>query len=309
MLKIRETTMRIIFFVAALASVAAVVLICVFLFAQGLPAIGEIGILDFLLGERWQPLHRETPVFGILPFILGSIYVTAGAIILGVPIGIFTAIFMAKMCPKGIYGFVKPALNLLAGIPSVVYGFFGMMVVVPILFDTFDMVDGRSMLAASIILGIMILPTVITIAETNLRAVPQELYEGAVALGASHERAVFKVILPAARSGVMAAIILGVGRAIGETMAVTMVAGNQPAMRMPYELFRGIRTMTANIVMEMGYSQVGSLHQGALIATGVVLFVFVLIINMLFSMLNKEKNIKDEMKKEAAETTEIEQTP
>ena len=298
MLKARESIMRIVFFVAALASIAAVALICVFLFAQGLPAMMRIGVLDFLFGTRWAPLHSSDPAYGILPFILGSIYVTAGAIILGVPIGIFMAIFMARICPPHIYRFIKPALNLMAGVPSVIYGFFGMVVVVPAIFEAFgkqfDMMSGNTMFAASIILGIMILPTIITIAETNLRAVPQELYEGAVALGASHERAVFKVVLPAAKSGVMAAVVLGVGRAIGETMAVNMVAGNQPALRMPWEIFKGIRTMTTNIVIEMGYVETGSLHNGALIATGVVLFVFILIINSLFSILNREKKDKKE---------------
>ena len=308
MLKARESIMRVVFFVAALASILAVALICVFLFAQGLPAMARIGVLDFLLGIRWAPLHGSDPAYGILPFILGSIYVTAGAIILGVPIGVLMAIFMARVCPKGIYRFIKPALNLMAGVPSVIYGFFGIVVVVPAIFEAFgkqfDMMSGNTMLAASIILGIMILPTVITIAETNLRAVPQELYEGAVALGASHERAVFKVVLPAARSGVMAAIVLGVGRAIGETMAVNMVAGNQPALRMPWEIFKGIRTMTTNIVIEMGYVETGSLHNGALIATGVVLFVFILIINTLFSILNKDKKDKNETKKKALQEAE-----
>ena len=297
---LKENVMRAVFFIAALASILAVGLICVFLFAQGLPAVMKIGVMDFLLGTRWAPLHSSDPSFGILPFILGSIYVTAGAILLGVPVGIFTAIFMARICPGRIYKYIKPALNLMAGVPSVIYGFFGIVVVVPAIFEAFgkqfDMMSGNTMLAASIILGIMILPTIITIAETNLRAVPQELYEGAVALGASHERAVFKVVLPAARSGVMAAVVLGVGRAIGETMAVNMVAGNQPALRMPYELLKGVRTMTTNIVIEMGYVETGSLHNGALIATGVVLFVFILIINTLFSILNREKKDKKERK-------------
>jgi len=296
MLKAREKTMRIVFFTAALASIFAVGLICVFLFAQGLPAMTRIGVMDFLMGTRWAPLHSTDPAFGILPFILGSVYVTAGAIVLGVPVGVLTAIFMARMCPAGVYRYLKPALNLMAGVPSVIYGFFGMVVIVPAIFEAFgknfDMMSGNTMLAACIILGIMILPTIITIAETNLRAVPQELYEGAVALGASHERAVFKVVLPAARSGVMAAVVLGVGRAIGETMAVNMVAGNQPALRLPWEFLKGIRTMTTNIVIEMGYVEAGSLHNGALIATGVVLFVFILIINTLFSILNREKKNK-----------------
>jgi len=289
--------MRVVFFVAALASIISVILICAFLFAQGLPAMTRIGVLDFLLGIKWAPTVSD-PSFGILPMILGSIYVTAGAILIGVPIGVFVAIFMARMCPKPIYRFLKPAVNLMAGVPSVIYGFFGMMVLVPLIFEMlgkrFDLMSGDTMLAASILLGIMILPTVISIAETNLRAVPQELYEAAVALGASHERAVFKVVLPAARSGVMAAVVLGVGRAIGETMAVRMVAGNQTVLRMPYELLKGVRTLTTNIVIEMGYVEHGSLHNGALIATGVVLFVFILIINLLFSILNqdKEKRVK-----------------
>ena len=303
MLKAREKIMRVVFFTAALASVLAVGLICVFLFAQGLPAIARVGVMDFLLGTRWAPLHSADPSFGILPFILGSIYVTGGAIIMGVPVGIFTAIFMARMCPNSVYRFIKPALNLMAGVPSVIYGFFGMVVVVPAIFEafgkSFDIMSGNTMLAASIILGIMILPTIITIAETNLRAVPGELYEGAVALGASHERAVFKVVLPAARSGVMAAVVLGVGRAIGETMAVNMVAGNQPALRLPWDFLKGVRTLTTNIVIEMGYVEYGSLHNGALIATGVVLFVFILIINTLFSILNREK--KDKKERAAAE--------
>jgi len=290
--KTRESVMCFIFLIAALASILSVALICVFLFAQGLPAIFRIGAFNFLLGQRWAPTHSDA-AFGILPMILGSIYVTAGAIIVGVPIGIFTAIFMANICPKPIYRFMKPAISLMAGVPSVIYGLFGMMVLVPLIFDLFgrqfNMMSGDTMLAASMLLGIMILPTVISVAETNLRAVPRELYEGAVALGASHERAVFKVILPAARSGVMAAVVLGVGRAIGETMAVTMVAGNQTVLRMPYELLRGIRTMTANIVIEMGYVEHGSLHNGALIATGVVLFVFILIINILFSILTQDQ--------------------
>ncbi|MCL2030410.1 MAG: phosphate ABC transporter permease subunit PstC [Oscillospiraceae bacterium] len=288
----KERVMRAAFFMAALASVVSVALICVFLLYQGLPTLFEIGPLQFLLGRKWQPaaLYSE-PSFGILPMILGSIYVTGGAIALGVPIGLWTAVFMARMCPKALYRVLKPAVNLMAGVPSVIYGFFGMMFLVPMIFgflgERFDMVSGSTMLTASVLLGVMILPTVISIAETNLRAVPPELYEGAVALGASHERAVFKVVLPAARSGVMAAIVLGVGRAIGETMAVRMVAGNQTALRMPYEFLKGVRTMTTNIVMEMNYVEYGSLHEGALIATGVVLFVFILLINLLFSTLNK----------------------
>jgi len=293
--KAKENIMRFVFFIAALVSILAVILICVFLFAQGLPPIADIGVFNFLTGQIWKPTASE-PSFGILPMILGSIYMTGGAIVLGVPIGILAAIFMAKMCPKSIYRFIKPAISLMAGIPSVIYGFFGMMVLVPTIFELFgkrfDMMSGDSMLAASILLGIMILPTVINISETNLRAVPQELYEGAVALGASHERAVFKVTLPAARSGVLAAVVLGIGRAIGETMAIRMVAGNQPVLRLPYEFFKGARTLTSNIVIEMGYVERGSMHYGALVATGVVLFAFILIINLLFSVLNQDRDKK-----------------
>lgn len=216
--------------------------------------------------------------------ILGSIYVTAGAIIVGVPIGVFTAVFMAKICPKPIYKILKPAVDLLAGIPSVVYGFFGMVTIVPFIRNVFGG-NGSSMLAAALLLGLMILPTIIGITETAIRAVPNELYDGAVALGASHIRAVFSVILPAAKSGILSAVVLGIGRAIGETMAVIMVAGNQAIM--PSGLLDGVRTLTSNIVLEMGYAS--GLHREALIATGVVLFVFILLINLLFSVLRREK--------------------
>jgi len=279
----KEKIMRVVFMLSALAAVLAVGLICVFLLARGVPAIGKIGAARFLTGKKWKPTDIPAS-FGILPMIVGSIYVTAGAIIVGVPIGIFTAVFMAKICPKRLYIILKPTVDLLAGIPSVVYGFFGMVVLVPFVRVAFGG-NGKSMLTASLLLGIMILPTVIGITETSLRAIPQELYDGAVALGASHERAVFRILLPAAKSGVMAAVVLGIGRAIGETMAVKMVAGNQAVLRMPNEFLKGARTMTANVVIEMGYAE--GLHYDALIATGVVLFVFILIINLLFSIINK----------------------
>ena len=214
--------------------------------------------------------------------ILGSIYVTAGAIVVGVPIGILTAIFMSRFCPKGIYKIVKPAIELLAGIPSVVYGFFGLVVIVPVMSDLFGG-SGKSIATASLLLGLMILPTIIGVAESAINAVPDSYYEGSLALGASHERSVFFAVLPAAKSGILAGVILGVGRAIGETMAVIMIAGNQP--RMPKGLFEGVRTMTANIVLEMGYAT--DLHREALIATAVVLFVFILIINLSFSALKR----------------------
>ena len=276
--------MRGVFFIAACASVLAVALICVFLFANGIPAMSEIGFLDFLTGKMWKP---NNDIFGIFPMIVGSLYVTAGAIIVGVPIGILTAVFMAFYCPKQIYKPLKTATELLAGIPSVVYGFFGLVVLVPIIRqlgrDLGFGGNGSSMLTASLLLGMMILPTIIGLTESSLRAVPTQYYEGAVALGATHERAIFRVVLPAAKSGTIAAIVLGVGRAIGETMAVIMVAGNQA--RMPQGIFRGIRTLTANIVIEMGYAT--DLHREALIATGVVLFVFILIINFCVALLNR----------------------
>lgn len=279
----KEAIMKGVFLLAACASILAVALICLFLFANGLPAIGEIGIFDFLLGKVWKP---GNDLYGILPMILGSIYVTAGAIVVGVPIGILTAVFMAKFCPKGLYRFLKPAVELLAGIPSVVYGFFGLVVIVPLIRNLFPDSKGTSMLAASLLLGIMILPTIIGVIESAIRAVPETYYEGGLALGASHERSVFFATLPAAKSGILAGVILGIGRAIGETMAVIMVAGNQP--RMPAGLLKGVRTLTSNIVMEMGYA--ADLHREALIATAVVLFVFILLINLLFSVLKRRTN-------------------
>ena len=277
----REAAMRAVFALSALAAVLAVGLICVFLFAGGVPAIGRIGVFRFLLGLDWSPTDVP-PSFGILPMIVGSLYVTAGAIAIGVPVGLFTAVFMARICPKPLYRLLKPATELLAGIPSVVYGFFGMAVIVPLVRSLFGG-NGSSILAASLLLGVMILPTIIGVTESALRAVPDELYEGAVALGASRERAAFGVLLPAAKSGVMAAVVLGVGRAIGETMAVKMVAGNQALLRAPNEFLKGARTLTANVVIEMGYAE--GLHREALVATGVVLFVFILLINMLFSLI------------------------
>ena len=264
----------------ACVSIFAVVLICVFLFANGIPAIGKIGVFKFLLGTKWKP---GNDIYGILPMILGSLYVTAGAIIIGVPIGLLTAVFLAKFCPKGLYKILKPATELMAGVPSVVYGFFGLVVLVPLVQNIFG-VAGNTMLTASVLLGIMILPTIIGVSESAIRAVPDSYYEGSLALGASHERSVFFATLPAARSGILAGVVLGIGRAIGETMAVVMVAGNKA--RMPQGLLDGVRTMTANIVMEMGYAT--DLHREALIATAVVLFVFILIINVTFSLLRRK---------------------
>lgn len=292
--KIKENGMKVIFLLAACTSVLAVVLICMFLFANGIPAMGEIGIFRFLAGKTWRPSNN---LFGILPMILGSIYVTAGAIIIGVPIAILTSVFLAKYCPKKIYRPLKSATELMAGVPSIVYGFFGLVLIVPMVRDFCSWLaavtgnknflsDGNNMLTASILLGIMILPTIIGVTESAIRSIPENYYEGSLALGATHEQTVFRVILPAAKSGILAGVVLGIGRAIGETMAVIMVAGNQA--RMPDGIFKGVRTMTANIVMEMGYA--ADLHREALIATGVVLFVFILIINLCLSMLNRRSS-------------------
>lgn len=284
--KVLEKGMHILFLAAATASILAVALICLFLFANGVPAMQKIGFFDFLLGQNWAP--NDVPAsYGIFPMILGSIYITAGASVIGVPIGILTAVFMAKYCPGKAYKVLHPAVELLAGIPSVVYGFFGMLVLVPLVRNVSIAMgaktNGSSILTASILLGIMILPTIVGVSESAIRAVPEQYYEGALALGASHERCIFSVVLPAAKSGILASVVLGIGRAIGETMAVIMVAGNQP--RMPAGLLKGIRTMTANIVIEMGYA--AELHREALIATGVVLFVFILLINLIFSVLKR----------------------
>ena len=285
----KEKGMRLVFLIAACVSILAVALICVFLFANGIPAIGKIGPLKFLRGETWRPSNE---IFGIFPMIMGSIYVTAGAILIGVPIAILTSVFLAKYCPKQIYRPLKSATELMAGVPSIVYGFFGLVLIVPMVRDFSHFLvevtgnkhlnsNGSSMLTASILLGIMILPTIIGVTESAIRSIPDSYYEGSLALGATHERTIFRVILPAAKSGILAGVVLGIGRAIGETMAVIMVAGNQA--RMPDGLLKGVRTMTANIVIEMGYAT--DLHREALIATGVVLFVFILIINLCLSML------------------------
>ena len=281
--QLKEKGMQAVFLIAACVCIFCVLLICLFLFANGLPAIGEIGVFDFLLGTTWRP---SNDLYGIAPMILGSIYVTAGAILFGVPTGLLTAVFMAKYCPKKLYKILSPAVSLLAGIPSIIYGFFGLVVLVPLVRELFDG-SGKSMFTASLLLGMMILPTIISVSESAIRAVPDSYFEGALALGASHERAIFFTLLPAAKSGIMAGVVLGIGRAIGETMAVIMIAGNQPII--PSSIFEGVRTMTANIVMEMGYA--ADLHREALIATAVVLFVFILLINFLFSLVKRRQNV------------------
>ena len=279
---VKEKIMKAVFFATACISILAVGLICIFLFANGMPGIREIGLFKFLFGTTWRPGNGD---YGILPMILGSLYVTAGAIIIGVPVGILTAAFLARFCPARWYPLIKTGVELMAGIPSVVYGFFGLVVLVPFVRNTIGG-KGYSILTASILLGIMILPTIVNVSESAIRAVPKSYYEGSLALGATHERSVYRMVLPAAKSGIFAGVILGIGRAIGETMAVIIVAGNQPVMRAPNELLKGVCTLTANIVIEMGYAQ--DLHRKALIATGVVLFVFILIINISFSLVKRK---------------------
>ena len=276
----KEGLFKILFAAAALFSVLAVVVISLFLFASAIPTIQEIGPLKFLFGKTWKP---SSNIYGIFPMIVGSLYVTGISILIGVPLGLFTALYMTYFAPKRLYRVMKPAVELLAGIPSIVYGFFGLMVLVPMFRTVFG--NGKSILTASVLLSFMILPTIITVSESSLRALDGSLLEGALALGDSKERAVFRVMVPAASSGILSSVILGVGRSIGETMAVVMVAGNQP--RITSGLLEGVRTMTANIVLEMGYAT--DLHREALIATGAVLFVFVLILNLSFSLIRRKK--------------------
>lgn len=277
-MKLRESVMRMVFFLTAGVSALAVLLICLYLFGGGIPVMGKIGWRNFF-GSVWKPAKS---LYGIWPMILGSLYATLGATVLGGGLGLLTAIFLARFCPRGLYRICKPAVNLMAGIPSVVYGMFGLMVLVPLLRGLTGG-TGKGLLTVSLLLGLMILPTVTGVAESALRAVPEAYFEGSLALGASREWSVFRVQLPAAAPGVLSGVILGIGRAIGETMAVVMVAGNQPAT--PAGLLSGLRTLTANIVLEMGYAS--GMHRQALIATGVVLFAFILLINLGFTLVKR----------------------
>lgn len=272
-----------VFFMAATMSIVSLVLIIFFIFSNGLPVMFKYGLDEFLFGTEWRP-SNSVPRFGLLPMMMGSIYVTLGATAIGVPIGVLTAVFMADFCPPNLYKILKPAVSLMASIPSIVYGFFGLQFLVPLIRDNVGG-NGYSMLTAMILLGIMILPTIIELSEASLRAVPRSYYNAGVSLGATHERTIFTIMIPAAKSGVLSSVVLGIGRAIGETMAVVLVAGNQPIV--PNSLTQGVRTLTTNIVLEMSYAS-GD-HRSALIATGVVLFIFILIINGTFILIkNKE---------------------
>lgn len=281
-----ESLMKYIFLISALISVLCIIFICFFIFRGGLPFIFEYGITDFVLGTKWAP-SNSNPKFGVLPMIWGSIYTTLLAFIIGIPIGILTAAYLAKSAKPKIYKFLKPALNLMAGIPSIVYGFFALVIIVPIIRQLFGG-QGASILAAGILLAIMILPTIISLSESAIRAVPKHYYEGSLALGANHERSLYKVVLPAAKSGIFASVVLGIGRAIGETMAIILVAGAQP--RITFDLTKGIRTLTTNVVLEMAYAQ--GQHREALIASAVLLFIFILFINTALFMF-KRKGLKN----------------
>lgn len=276
-----ERFMKFVFILSAMTSVFAIILISIFIFSQGLPFIKEYGLSNFLLGRKWSPSNSPAS-YGILPMILGSLYITLGGALIGVPIGILTATYLAKFTSKKLYKFLKACINLMAGIPSIIYGFFALTLIVPIVRDRFGG-TGMNIITASMLLGIMILPTIISISESSISAVPHSYYEGSIALGATHERSIMAVVLPTAQSGIISSIILGIGRAIGETMAVILVTGNQA--RMPAGLTKGVRTLTTNIVMEMAYA--ADTHREALIATALVLFVFILIINGVFLLFKR----------------------
>ena len=265
-----------IFLILGLITVGCVLLISVYLILSGLPAILEVGIADFLFGSVWEPSAAD-PEYGILPFILTSIYGTAGAIMIGVPIGFLTAVYLAKMAPKKVKAVIQQAVSMLAGIPSVVYGLVGMMVLVPGIRKLFGIPDGSGLLAAIIVLAIMILPSIIKMSVTALEAVPKEFEDASLALGATPEETYFRVSVPAAKSGIAASVVLGVGRAIGEAMAVMMVAGNVP--NMPDSIFQSVRFLTTAVASEMAYSVPGSLHRNALFSIALVLFLFIMLIN------------------------------
>ena len=278
-----EVFMNLLFFVCGLIAVVFVLLISIYLIVSGLPAIREIGLVDFLFGTEWASTAAE-PKFGILPFILTSIYGTAGAIVLGVPVGFMTAVFLAKVAPPRLASLVRPAVDLLAGIPSVVYGLIGMMVLVPAVRVAFHLPDGASLFCAILVLAVMILPSIISVSETALKAVPKEYEEASLALGATHIETVFRVSVPAASSGIAASIVLGIGRAIGEAMAVIMVAGN--VANMP-GLFQSVRFLTTAVSSEMAYAS--GLQRQALFSIALVLFLFIMLINIVLNTLLKRK--------------------
>lgn len=284
----REKVMKGVFAISALFSVLALLTITVYLFVSGVPFMSKIGIDKFLFGTKWAPIADE-PSFGILNMIVASLYVTALSVVIGVGIGLFTAICLYKFCPKKIVAPIRHMINLLAGIPSVIYGLFGMTVIVPYIRDYISPTGvGYGILASSIVLAIMVLPTIVSVSLDAMNAVPESYFEGALALGATKEQSTFKIMLPAAKSGILAGVVLAIGRAIGETMAVIMVIGGSPEM--PESLFQSVRTLTANIAM--GAMELKDDVLSALIASGVVLFVFTLILNASFALLKRDKKEK-----------------
>ena len=276
--------MSVLFLACGVVAIGFVLVITVYLVLSGLPAIRQVGLIPFLFGKQWASTHATDPQFGILPFVLTSVYGTAGAVLIGVPVGLFTAIFLARLAPPKLAAAVRPAVDLLAGIPSVVYGLVGMFVLVPLIRRAFQIPAGDSLLAAILVLAVMILPSIISVSETALRAVPREYEEASLALGATEVETCFRVTLPAARSGIAAAVVLGVGRAIGEAMAILMVAGN--VANMP-ALLKSVRFLTTAIASEMSYSPVGSLQRQALYSIGLVLFLFIMLLNGLLNALFK----------------------
>ena len=281
-----EVVMQGIFLVCGLIAVAFVLLISIYLIISGIPAIREVGLVDFLFGTTWDSTNKTNPQFGILPMILTSVYGTAGAIVIGVPVGFLTAVFLAKVAPPWLARLIRPAVELLAGIPSVVYGLVGMMVLVPLIRSTFNLAAGDSLLAAIIVLAVMILPSIISVSETALQAVPKEYEEASLALGATELETYFRVSVPAAKSGIAAAVVLGIGRAIGEAMAIIMVAGN--VANMP-SLFSSVRFLTTGIAVEMNYASPGSLQRNALYSIGLVLFLFIMLINVVLNVVLKRE--------------------
>lgn len=279
-----ERGMNLVFLLCGFIAIAFVVLITIYLILSGLPAIKEVGLIDFLFGTRWDSANKTDPAYGILPFILTSIYGTAGAILIGVPIGFLTAVFLAKVAPPKVAAVIRPAVDLLAGIPSVVYGLVGMMVLLPAIREFFNVPAGDSLLAAIIVLAVMILPSIISVSETALKAVPKEYEEASLALGATELETYFRVTAPAAKSGIAAAVVLGVGRAIGEAMAILMVAGN--VANMP-SLLTSVKFLTTAIASEMSYASVGSLQRNALYSIGLVLFLFIMLINVVLNVFLK----------------------
>jgi phosphate transport system permease protein len=277
----KERIFHALFLTSAVIGILSLAIIAYFIFKESIPAFQEVGVSGIVLGQNWLP----PALYGVATMIVASVVSTLGAVIVGVPVGVLTAIFIAEVAPKSLANIIRPAVELLAGIPSVVYGFFGLVIIVPLIQQIFDVPAGNTILAGIIVLGVMILPTVITVSETSIRAVPASYKEGSYALGASKIYTIFKILLPAARSGIMTAVILGIGRALGETMAIIMVMGNAPAM--PSGILDSARTLTANIAIEMSYAS--GTHANALYATGVVLLVFIMILNASLLYLNREK--------------------